>query len=61
MRPDLRYWAAVAWAKVLVIEDDPYGDLYFTPEPPPPSLLALSKDVPGSREWLAHCGSMSKV
>ncbi|MGZ5181520.1 MAG: aminotransferase-like domain-containing protein [Ramlibacter sp.] len=47
--------------QVLVIEDDPYGDLYFTPEPPPPSLLALSKDVPGSREWLAHCGSMSKV
>src|SRR3954447_6948193 len=47
--------------QVLVIEDDPYGDLYFTKEPPPPSLLALSKDVPGSREWLAHCGSMSKV
>jgi len=21
----------------------------------------LSKDVPGSREWIAHCGSMSKV
>ena len=47
--------------QVLVIEDDPYGDLYFTRNPPPPSLLALSKDVPGSREWLAHCGSMSKV
>src|SRR5690606_15810227 len=26
-----------------------------------PSILALSKDVPGSREWIAHCGSMSKV
>ena len=47
--------------QVLVVEDDPYGDLYFTKEPPPPSLLALSKDVPGSRDWLAHCGSMSKV
>lgn len=47
--------------QTLVVEDDPYGDLYFTPEPPPPSLLALSSDVPGSREWLAHCGSMSKV
>jgi 2-aminoadipate transaminase len=23
--------------------------------------LALSSGVPGSREWLAHCGSMSKV
>src|SRR4051812_38590274 len=47
--------------QVLIVEDDPYGDLYFTPEPPPPSILALSKDVPGSREWIAHCGSMSKV
>jgi len=46
--------------QVLVVEDDPYGDLYFG-EPPPPSILALSKDVPGSREWIAHCGSLSKV
>jgi DNA-binding transcriptional MocR family regulator len=45
---------------VLVVEDDPYGDLYFG-EAPPPSILALSKDVPGSREWIVHCGSMSKV
>ena len=47
--------------QTLIVEDDPYGDLYFTPQPPPPSLLALSKEVPGSRDWLAHCGSMSKV
>jgi 2-aminoadipate transaminase len=46
--------------QVLVVEDDPYGDLYFG-EAPPPSILALSKEVPGSREWIAHCGSMSKV
>ena len=44
----------------LIVEDDPYGDLYFD-APPPPSLLALSAQVPGSREWLAHCGSLSKV
>jgi 2-aminoadipate transaminase len=44
----------------LIVEDDPYGDLYFN-EAPPPSILALSKDVPGSRELIAHCGSMSKV
>lgn len=47
--------------QVLVVEDDPYGDLYFGKEPPPPSLLALAKDVPGARDWLVHCGSMSKV
>ena len=28
---------------------------------PPPSLLALSAGVPGSRDWLAHCGSFSKI
>jgi 2-aminoadipate transaminase len=46
--------------QVVIVEDDPYGDLYFG-EPPPPSLLALSAEVPGSREWLVHCGSLSKV
>ena len=44
----------------LIVEDDPYGDLYFG-EAPPPSLLALSATVPGSRELLVHCGSLSKV
>ncbi|MCD2513980.1 PLP-dependent aminotransferase family protein [Comamonas endophytica] len=46
--------------QTLVVEDDPYGDLYFDAAPPP-SLLALSSEVPGSRAWLAHCGSLSKV
>jgi 2-aminoadipate transaminase len=46
--------------QTLIVEDDPYGDLYFN-EAPPPSILALSKDVPGSRELIAHCGSLSKV
>ena len=44
----------------LVVEDDPYGDLYFNAAPPP-SLLALSSQVAGSRELLVHCGSLSKV
>lgn len=46
--------------RTLVVEDDPYGDLYFD-KAPPPSLLALSHEVEGSRDWLAHCGSLSKV
>ena len=44
----------------LVVEDDPYCELYFG-TPPPPSLLALSHTVPGSRDLLAHCGSFSKI
>jgi len=44
----------------VIVEDDPYGDLYFG-EAPPPSLMALTAQVPGSRELLVHCGSLSKV
>ena len=46
--------------QTLIVEDDPYGDLYFGAAPPP-SLLNLSATVPGSRELLVHCGSLSKV
>lgn len=46
--------------QTLVVEDDPYGELYFNAAPPP-SILALSKDVAGSRELIAYCGSLSKV
>jgi len=49
-----------ARTRTLVVEDDPYGELYFD-QPPPPSLLALSDRVSGSRDWLAHCGSFSKI
>jgi 2-aminoadipate transaminase len=56
----LRILAMATKYKVLVVEDDPYGELYFN-HPPPASLLALSTKVPGSRDFLAHCGSLSKV
>ena len=46
--------------QTLIIEDDPYGQLWFD-APPPPSLLALTPEVPGSRDWLIHCGSLSKI
>lgn len=46
--------------KTLVVEDDPYGALYFDVAPPP-SLLQLSSQVPNSAQWLAHCGSISKT
>ena len=46
---------------VLVVEDDPYSELYFGEAPPPPSMMSLSQTVPGSREWLVYCGSFSKV
>ncbi len=55
-----RILALAVQHKVLVIEDDPYGELYFKEEPPP-SMLSLSDGIPGSRDWLAYCGSLSKV
>lgn len=56
----LRILEVAARTRTLVVEDDPYGELYFD-QPPPPSMLALSDKVPGSRDWLAHCGSFSKI
>ncbi len=56
----LRILEIAARTRTLVVEDDPYGELYFD-QPPPPSLLALSDQVSGSRDWLAHCGSFSKI
>ena len=55
-----RVLALAVQYQVLVVEDDPYGELYFG-APPPPSMLALSDQVHGSREWIAYCGSFSKV
>lgn len=44
----------------VIVEDDPYGDLYFG-KAPPPSIMSLTQEVQGSRELVAHCGSLSKV
>lgn len=44
----------------VIVEDDPYGDLYFG-KAPPPSIMSLTAEVPGSRELVVHCGSLSKV
>jgi 2-aminoadipate transaminase len=46
--------------QTLIVEDDPYGDLYFGAAPPP-SIMALTRELPASRELVVHCGSLSKV
>lgn len=56
----LRILELAVRTRTVIVEDDPYGDLYFG-EAPPPSLLSLSAQVPGSRDWIVHCGSLSKV
>jgi DNA-binding transcriptional MocR family regulator len=44
----------------VIVEDDPYGQLRFEGEAVP-HLLALADRVPGSRPWVVHLGSFSKV
>jgi DNA-binding transcriptional MocR family regulator len=56
----LRVLEIAARTHTLIVEDDPYGELYFD-QAPPPSLLALSDQVSGSRDYLVHCGSLSKI
>ncbi|HEY1998087.1 PLP-dependent aminotransferase family protein [Paraburkholderia sp.] len=46
--------------RFLIVEDDPYGDLRFAGAALP-SLLALSAEVPGSRDWVVHFSSLSKI
>ena len=43
-----------------ILEDDPYSHLWFD-APPPPTLLALSGEVAGARDWLVHVSSLSKL
>jgi DNA-binding transcriptional MocR family regulator len=43
-----------------VIDDNPYGKLGFGDEPPPPTVLALSQEVPASRDLIFYLGSLSK-
>jgi DNA-binding transcriptional MocR family regulator len=44
----------------VIVEDDPYGELRFEGERVP-HLAALVDQVPGSRPWVVHLGSVSKI
>lgn len=46
--------------RCLVLEDDPYGDLWFDAAPPP-SLYALRGKVSGAAEICVYLGSLSKT
>lgn len=56
----LRLLALAAEHRFLVLEDDPYGQLRFRGDPVP-HLHALTARVPGSRPWVIHLGSFSKI
>lgn len=46
--------------RFVIVEDDPYGDLRFAGETVP-TMLALTAEVPGSRDWVVHFSSLSKI
>ena len=56
----LRLLALAVEHRFVIVEDDPYGRLRFEGDPVP-HLAALVDRVPGSRQWLVHLGSFSKV
>ncbi|KND60653.1 Aromatic-amino-acid aminotransferase [Candidatus Burkholderia verschuerenii] len=52
--------ALAAKHRFVIVEYEPYAELRFSGEGVP-SLLALSEQVPGSRDWLVYFGSLSKI
>ena len=47
--------------QTLIVEDDPYGDLYFGEAPPPSHPGADARTCRAAASSIAHCGSLSKV
>jgi 2-aminoadipate transaminase len=46
--------------RLLIVEDDPYGQLRFSGEPLP-ALFTLARDMPGASDWVVHLSSLSKI
>ncbi|AJP59372.1 2-aminoadipate aminotransferase [Pandoraea vervacti] len=46
--------------RFVIVEDDPYGNLRFAGEAVP-TMLGLTAEVPGSRDWVVHFSSLSKI
>ena len=46
--------------RITIIEDDPYGDLYFD-SAPPPSVFSLAQSDPDTRNWIVYLSSLSKI
>lgn len=49
-----------AQRQIVLVEDDPYGELRFAGTPIPP-ILALADACPGARAWVVYLGSLSKI
>jgi 2-aminoadipate transaminase len=57
-RKELLHWAVQN--QVLIVEDDPYGELYFD-APPPESLYSLAQKTPGADELVIYLSTVSKT
>lgn len=56
----LKLLALAVEHRFVVVEDDPYGQLRFEGGHEP-QLAGLVDEVPGSRPWVVHLGSFSKI
>lgn len=46
--------------RIVLVEDDPYGELRFSGTSVPP-ILALADACPGARDWVVYFSSLSKI
>ena len=46
--------------RLLIVEDDPYGELRFAGEAVP-SLFEMAKTIDGASDWVVYLGSLSKI
>ncbi|MGU7771615.1 aminotransferase-like domain-containing protein [Burkholderia sp. MR1-5-21] len=60
LRRRLRLLELAVKHRFVVVEDDPYGDIRFAGEAIP-SLAALTGEVEGSKDWVVHMASLSKI
>jgi 2-aminoadipate transaminase len=56
----LKLLALAVEHRFVIVEDDPYGQLRFEGEHEP-HVAGLVDEVPGSRPWVVHLGSFSKI
>lgn len=56
----LKLLALAVAHRLVIVEDDPYGQLRFEGEHEP-HIAGLVDEVPGSKAWTVHLGSFSKI
>jgi len=57
----LRILALAVRHNFLILEDDPYSELYFDVPPPQPLIALARRLIPEAASYCAYCSSLSKI